>query len=167
MAKPKPSDILFWFLAGLTMALLLTFVLVLVGAIPVESSDSAAAAPEPAPSRATTVTREPANGAATTAATSTLPSKTTTQESPTAPTAQLTNVVITAARGACWIQARLGSETGELLDERLLSQGQSISLRGRRVWLSVGASGNVDVRVNGKPRQLPAGTIAVVLGPTV
>jgi hypothetical protein len=166
MVKLKPSDILFWLLAVLTMALLLSFVLVLAGAIPVESSESAATIEETVSATAT-IAGEPAPEAATTATTSTRPSETTTQTNPTAPAPQLTNVVITASRGDCWIMARLGSETGELLGEQLLTQGQSVRFRGRRVWLSVGASGNIDVTVNGKPRRLPAGTIETVLGPTV
>jgi hypothetical protein len=52
-----------------------------------------------------------------------------------------------------------------VLDERVLSQGESISLQSRSVWLAVGAAGNLDVTVNGKPRTLSPGTISVVLGP--
>jgi len=50
-----------------------------------------------------------------------------------------------------------------VLDERVLSQGESTTITSRRVWLAVGAAGNLDVTVNGKPRQLPAGTLSVVL----
>ena len=166
MAKPKPSDILFWFLAGLTMALLLVFVLVLAGAIPVESSDNAAATEENASTRKDAIAASPTTETATTATTSTRPSDTTTQRSPTASATQLTNVVITASRGDCWVLGRLGSDTGPVLDERILAQGESMRLRGPRVWVSVGASGNVDLTVNGKPRPLPSGTVEVLLSPT-
>jgi hypothetical protein len=53
-----------------------------------------------------------------------------------------------------------------VLEERLLAQGESVELRGARVWLSIGASGNVDVTVNGEQREIQTGTVAVVLGPT-
>jgi hypothetical protein len=163
MVKPKTSDILFWSLAGMTMALLLVFLLVLAGAIPIESPGSATETEETASTQAEPVAEEPSP----TTTTSARPSQATTQQTRTVPTPELATVVITASRGDCWILARLDSETGRLLDERVLAQGESVRLRGRRVWLSVGASGNVDVTVNGKARQLPAGTIEVVLSSTI
>jgi hypothetical protein len=78
---------------------------------------------------------------------------------------QLATVIVTAARGDCWISARLGSENGPLLEERLLAQGESITLRGARVWLSAGAAANVDITVDGQEREIQSGTVAVVLGP--
>jgi cytoskeletal protein RodZ len=78
----------------------------------------------------------------------------------------LATVVVTASRGDCWISARLGSETGRVLEERLLAQGESVTLRGAQVWMSIGAAANVDVTVNGEDRELRSGTVAVVLGPT-
>jgi hypothetical protein len=36
-------------------------------------------------------------------------------------------------------------------------------MRAPAVWLSLGASANVDVTVNGRPRRLGFGTVAVVL----
>ena len=74
-------------------------------------------------------------------------------------------MIVTAARGDCWISARLGSETGRVLEERLLAQGESVTLRGARVWMSIGAAANVDVTVNGQDREIQSGTVAVVLGP--
>ena len=47
----------------------------------------------------------------------------------------------------------------------LLAQGESVTLRGARVWMSIGAAANVDVTVNGQDRELQSGTVAVVLGP--
>jgi len=48
--------------------------------------------------------------------------------------------------------------------ERVLRQGETVKLRGRRIWLQLGAAGNVDVTVDGKDRQIPSGTTNVVLG---
>lgn len=155
MAKPKPSDILFWVLACASLVLLFGLVLVLAGAVSDDSPESITATEEIAPAEARPATVE----------TKTTPEPATTAtEAPRAP--PLTTVVITASRGDCWIEARLGSETGRLLYEQVLSRGDSVRLRGRRIWLSVGASGNVGVTVNGKPRALPSGTIEVVLDPS-
>ena len=51
-----------------------------------------------------------------------------------------------------------------MLDERVLSRGESISIKGKSIWLTVGAAGNLDVTVNGKAQALSPGTISVVLG---
>ncbi|MGH3072043.1 MAG: DUF4115 domain-containing protein [Gaiellaceae bacterium] len=77
----------------------------------------------------------------------------------------VTTVIVTATRGASWVSARLGSATGRVLEERLLAQGESTRLTGPRIWLLVGASGNVDVEVNGKPRALAPGTVETVFTP--
>ena len=73
-------------------------------------------------------------------------------------------VTITASRGSCWFSAHRGSATGALLAERTLLEGDSVSLRGRRIWLELGAAGNVDVSVNGRPRTVSSGTTELVLG---
>jgi hypothetical protein len=73
-------------------------------------------------------------------------------------------VTITATRGDCWISAHRGSQTGSVLTEQTLAQGDTVSLSGRRIWLELGAAGNVDVSVNGKPRPIASGTTELVLG---
>jgi len=73
-------------------------------------------------------------------------------------------IEIYASRGDCWVSAHKGSESGAALMERVLRQGETVKLRGRRIWLQLGAAGNVDVTVNGKGRQIPSGTTNVVLG---
>jgi hypothetical protein len=52
-----------------------------------------------------------------------------------------------------------------VLEETVLAQGDSVRIRAARVWLSLGASGNVDVTLNGKPRPVSPGTVALVLQP--
>ena len=74
-----------------------------------------------------------------------------------------TVVGVTASRGDSWFSARVGSEEGRVLDERVLAQGETVRLRGSKIWLSVGASGNLDVTVDGEPTTLPPGTVSVVL----
>ncbi|HTS73452.1 MAG TPA: RodZ domain-containing protein [Gaiellaceae bacterium] len=70
---------------------------------------------------------------------------------------------ISASRGDCWIEAHEGSSAGPLLLQRLLRQGETVTISGRKVWLSLGAAGNVDVLVNGIERTIPTGTTSVRL----
>jgi cytoskeletal protein RodZ len=171
MTKPRISQVLLWILALVTLALFGFFVALVAGAIPVgepgppaDTGGLPAAQTEPGgESTATTVTKRvrrttPAPATTSTTTTTGTPAKTTTPPS-------LATVIVTAARGDCWISARLGSETGRVLDERILAQGESVTLRGARVWLSIGAAANVDVTVNGQDREIQSGTVAVVLGP--
>lgn len=85
---------------------------------------------------------------------------------PAQPVAQTTvpRVSIYASRGDCWVAAHKGSASGPVLIERVLSEGETITLRGRQIWLQLGAAGNVDVTVDGKNRQIPSGTTSVELG---
>jgi hypothetical protein len=167
MTKPRISQVLLWTLAVVTLALFGFFVALVAGAIPVGEpgppQDTGVLPAETGPAgeqTATTVTKRVRRTTPAPASTSTngTPAKTTTPPS-------LATVIVTAARGDCWISARLGSETGRVLDERILAQGESVTLRGARVWLSIGAAANVDVTVNGQDREIQSGTVAVVLGP--
>jgi hypothetical protein len=154
----KLSDILFWVVAGVSAALLVALVLALAGIIPVES----ASGPDPEPTDAVgrpQATTERIESAATTERV-TVPAATTPKA------VEPTLVVLTAVRGDSWFSARVGSENGRVLDERVLAQGQSVELRGPRIWLSLGAAGNVEVTVDGKPRALSPGTVSVVLTPS-
>jgi hypothetical protein len=45
-----------------------------------------------------------------------------------------------------------------------LHTGETVTLHGRKIWLELGAGGNVDVSVDGKVRPVPSGTTNVVLG---
>ena len=87
----------------------------------------------------------------------------TTAAAPARKPAQPATVVLTASRGDCWFQARSGSADGPVLAERVLSHGESISVKGKRVWLTAGAAGNLDVTVDGRPQPLTPGTISIVL----
>jgi cytoskeletal protein RodZ len=169
MTKPRISQVLLWVLALMTLALFGFFVALVAGALPVGEPppppDTGAlpaletqTAEEPGTTAVTKRVRRTTPAPATTATTTGTPAKTTAS-------ASLATVVVTASRGDCWISARLGSETGRVLDERILAQGESVTLRGARVWLSIGAAANVDVTVNGQDREIQSGTVAVVLGP--
>ena len=165
MTKPRISQVLLWTLALVTLAFFGFFVALVAGALPV---DDPPAPPDTGALSETEPAEEPATTAVTKRVRQTTPAPattaTTTTTSGTTPT--LATVIVTATRGDCWISARLGSESGRVLEERLLAQGESVTLRGAQVWMSIGAASNVDITVNGEARELQSGTVAVVLGPT-
>jgi hypothetical protein len=156
MPKRTLSDLLFWPLAALAGVFFLGLLLALAGVVPV-GDDPPAPAPSEPPAAATSPRT---TGEATTEATASTREAATTAAEADRPT----TVVIRASRGASWFSARAGSEEGRVLDERTLAQGESAQVEAERVWLTVGAAGNVDVLVNGRPLTVPVGTIALLLG---
>jgi hypothetical protein len=68
-------------------------------------------------------------------------------------------------RGPCWLSVRLGSDTGRLLYERTLEQGQTVGFSGTRLWIRIGAPWNLDATLNGKRVQLPGSIGNVVATP--
>jgi hypothetical protein len=76
----------------------------------------------------------------------------------------LTQVVLTATRGHSWIEARTGSSTGRSLYAGVIEQGQTVRLRAPTVWVSAGAAGNIDLRVDGRaaPPGSFTGTVTIL-----
>jgi hypothetical protein len=73
-------------------------------------------------------------------------------------------LAVTAARGDCWIDARAGSAAGKVIFAGTLTQGRSLHFKRKRLWLSVGAGANLDVRLNGRRvADFPFGTATVVV----
>jgi hypothetical protein len=70
-----------------------------------------------------------------------------------------------ATRGPCWLSVRLGSDTGRVLYERTLEQGQAVGFSGSRLWIRIGAPWNLDATLNGKRVQLPGSLGNVVATP--
>ena len=165
MVRVRPADLLFWIMASLAMLFVVAFLLVLFGGVAIESSGETteAARTTETKARPATPAPKPVEAPRTTPKTTT-PKTTARAVTPAQKPAALVTVVLTAARGDCWIQAREGSADGRILDERILSEGETLSLQSERVWLALGAAGNLDITVNGKPQQLTPGTISVVLG---
>jgi hypothetical protein len=161
--RHRLSDILFWVVAGLSALLLIGLALVVGGAIPIEPASRPAVSSEPVGSEE--ALEEPAVTTRSTESAAT-PERATTPAATTPRAVEPTVVVLAAVRGDSWFSARVGSENGEVLDERVLAQGESVQLRGQRIWLSVGAAGNVELTVDGKPRTLAPGTVSVVLTPS-
>ena len=149
------SNIAFGCVAAACVALWATLALAFVGVLPIiaepELAPTGTTPPLAVPAATTVKTTEPPEPAPPAAA----------ERAPEAPPPAV--VVMTAVRGDSWFSARLGSESGRVLDERILARGDSARLEGRRIWLSVGAAGNVELTVDGKPRRLSPGTVSVVL----
>jgi hypothetical protein len=74
-------------------------------------------------------------------------------------------ISLMATRGPCWLSVRLGSDTGRLLYERTLEQGQAVGFSGLNLWIRIGAPWNLDATLNGKPVQLPGSLGNVVATP--
>ena len=90
------------------------------------------------------------------AQTNTPKKKTTATTSRVATTAPTTaRVVLTAARGRCWLLVRRDSASGSLVYESTLAQGQRVRFTAGRLWIRIGAPWNLDATLNGKPLPLP------------
>lgn len=60
-------------------------------------------------------------------------------------------LVLSAARGSCWLQVRAGGVNGRLLYEGTLEEGQTQRFaKHRRLWLELGAPGNLNAKLNGR-----------------
>ena len=143
----RPSDLLFALVVLLALGLTVVFGLVLSGRLVSDPAHADQTAPPPP--RAI----KPA------------PQQSRTQPAATKPsTPQAASVRIAATRGDCWVVAHSGSAAGPVLIERVVRSGEQVMLRARRIWLELGAAGNVDITLNGKARAIPSGTTKLVLG---
>lgn len=65
---------------------------------------------------------------------------------------------LAARGGASWLSVRRGSREGRLVWEGTLGRTTSLRFRGERLWLRLGAPGNLTARLNGERVALPART---------
>ena len=100
----------------------------------------------------------------------------TTTESSTAPTGTapttgtagpakptVARLVLTAARGDCWVQVHKNSATGELVYSGTMEEGQTQRFVGRRLWITVGNASVLNAKLNGKRvADFPAADTVVV-----
>ena len=70
---------------------------------------------------------------------------------------------ITAARGDCWLEVHSLSATGKLLYVGVLNEGKTVAVSGRKLWIRFGAGENVDLTLDGKIEQVPAGAANVLV----
>jgi hypothetical protein len=63
-----------------------------------------------------------------------------------------TRAVLTAARGAVWLQVRSGGASGRLIYQNTLQQGQTlpVKLTSGPVWIRIGNPPGLDIRLGGK-----------------
>jgi cytoskeleton protein RodZ len=71
---------------------------------------------------------------------------------------QVAHLVLRAAYGRCWLDARLGSENGRELHVGTLELGESLRLSGARIWIRLGAPAALEAVLNGEPLSLPSVT---------
>jgi hypothetical protein len=72
-------------------------------------------------------------------------------------------LVLTAARGSCWLQVHAGSATGRPLYQGTLEQGQTQIFVARRVWIDAGAPEALNANLNGNRLALPTSGPAMLL----
>ena len=73
------------------------------------------------------------------------------QQSPTGLPAWQKNLVkIEAARGDCWMEVRRNNASGVVLFSGTLQKGDREKFKGKDIWMSLGAPGNVKLNVEGK-----------------
>lgn len=143
----RGSDLLFALVVLLALGLTVVFGLVLSGRLVSDPAHADQTAPLPPRAIKPAPPQSRAQPAATTRST---PKK--------------ASVRIAATRGDCWVVAHAGSAAGPVLIERVVRSGEQVTLRARRIWLELGAAGNVDITLNGKARAIPSGTTNLVLG---
>jgi hypothetical protein len=68
-----------------------------------------------------------------------------------APRRQAPSLVLTAARGDCWLSVRRGSSLGALVWEGLLRRGSSLRLARLPLWVRMGAPWNLKAGLGAKP----------------
>lgn len=108
------------------------------------------------PSAIPTVVTTPA---ATTSAAGT--SVTLTSTAPAGP-AQLAHIVLSATRGDCWVVVRSRSARGRLVFAGTITQGTKKRFTGTRLWLRLGAAGNLTGWLNGARIAIPSGSPTIV-----
>ena len=65
-------------------------------------------------------------------------------------------LVLTAVRGGCWMQVRAGGVNGKLVYEGTLERGQTQRfVKYERLWLELGAPGNLNAKLNGRRVDFP------------
>jgi hypothetical protein len=88
------------------------------------------------------------------------------QEPRSVPSKAVTLLVVVAARGSSWIEARRGSATGRQLYAGTLAQGKVLRLQGPRLWVRFGALAYVDLRLDDKAVLLAhTGTVNALFTP--
>lgn len=83
-----------------------------------------------------------------------------------ASTPRLVHLMFVARGNGSWIEARRGSSSGRVLYSGILEPGRRLQFSGPRLWVELGAAGNLSINVNGKPIALE-GTFVKLFRPGV
>jgi hypothetical protein len=87
-----------------------------------------------------------------------------TTSTPSAALAAGSTLVVTAARGNCWLEIHASSSQGDVLYEGVLTRGDARTFTGKKLWIRLGAAQNLDVTLNGRRvDNLPEGTADVLV----
>jgi cytoskeletal protein RodZ len=79
--------------------------------------------------------------------------------SPTGVPAWQKNLVkVSAANGDCWMEVRRSNSTGIVLFSGTLKDGDTKKFKGKDIWMSLGAPGNVELNVQGKDVKVKSDT---------
>jgi hypothetical protein len=70
---------------------------------------------------------------------------------------------LSAASASSWLVARLGSADGKVLFRGMLATGRSLRLRGKRLWLRLGAPAGLRARLDGDALRLPPRTSTILV----
>ena len=68
-----------------------------------------------------------------------------------------------ATHGDCWMDVRNWSATGRSRYTGTLQLGQAQFFKARRLWIHLGAPGNLSVSLNGKPMAIPGGGVPIAV----
>jgi hypothetical protein len=79
------------------------------------------------------------------------------------PQAAFADVRLVARGGSCWLSVRRGSAAGQTAYEGTLVSGRELRLRGKRLWLRLGAPHNLVARLDGRRLDLPERTSTVLI----
>ena len=74
---------------------------------------------------------------------------------------------LTASGGSCWLEVHLASSQGKLLYQGLLTDGRTVTVAGRRLWIRAGAGDFLQITRDGKKLGgVPRGTVDIVVART-
>jgi hypothetical protein len=79
------------------------------------------------------------------------------------PQAAFAELRLVARGGSCWLSVRRGSAAGQTVYEGTLVAGRELHLRGKRLWLRLGAPHNLVARLDERRLDLPERTSTVLI----
>ena len=73
-------------------------------------------------------------------------------------------LVVTAARGDCWLEVHAGAADGDVLYQGILAKGDARTFSGKALWIRAGAAEKLEMTLNGRRvDNVPRGTADVLV----